>query len=109
MTRGWPEPEYFIDRGVSGSVWFADRPEGKRWRGCQGCISPTIIADKRRIALRFAPQKPDLVQFHVMKIGATPAKLVAIVRDEQAALAEVIARHRMPTHLQKRLIVLRTT
>jgi hypothetical protein len=46
-----------------------------------------------------------------MKIGATPAKLVAIVRatDEQAALAEVIARHRMPTHLQKRLIVLRTT
>jgi hypothetical protein len=32
MMRGWPEPEYFIDRGVSGSVWFADRPEGKRWR-----------------------------------------------------------------------------
>jgi hypothetical protein len=80
-------------------------------RGCQGCISPTIIADKRRIALRFVPQKPELIQFHVMKIGATPAKLVAIVRatDEQAALAEVIAHHHMPTHLQKRLIVLRTT
>ena len=79
--------------------------------GCQGSISPTIIADKRRIALRFVPRKPELVQFHVMKIGATPAKLVAIVRAtvEQAALAEVIARHRMPTHLQKRLIVLRTT
>jgi hypothetical protein len=61
--------------------------------------------------LRAVPQKPELVQFHVMKIGATPAKLVAIVRatDEQAALTEAIARHRMPTHLQKRLIVLRTT
>ena len=73
MTRGWPEPEYFIDRGVSGSVWFADRPEGKRWRvSLKPQSLPTIIADKRRIALRFAPQKPDLVQFHVMKIGATP-------------------------------------
>ena len=30
MMRGWPEPECFIDRGVSGSVPFADRPEGKR-------------------------------------------------------------------------------
>jgi putative DNA-invertase from lambdoid prophage Rac len=30
MMRGWPEPEYFIDRGVSGSIPFADRPEGKR-------------------------------------------------------------------------------
>jgi putative DNA-invertase from lambdoid prophage Rac len=30
MMRGWPEPEYFIDRGVSGSVRFADRPEGKQ-------------------------------------------------------------------------------
>jgi hypothetical protein len=78
--------------------------------GCQGCISPTIIADERRIALRFVPQKPKLVQFHVMKVGATPAKLVAIVRatDEPAALAEVITRHPMPRHLQKRLIVLRT-
>jgi hypothetical protein len=62
-------------------------------------------------AVRAVPQKPKLVQIHVMKICATPAKLVAIVRatDEQAALAEVIARHRMPTHLQKRLIALRTT
>jgi putative DNA-invertase from lambdoid prophage Rac len=30
MMRGWPEPEWFIDRGVSGSVPLADRPEGKR-------------------------------------------------------------------------------
>ena len=30
MMRGWPEPEWFIDRGVSGSAPFADRPEGKR-------------------------------------------------------------------------------
>jgi hypothetical protein len=61
--------------------------------------------------LRFTSQKPELVQFHVMKIGATPDKLVAIVRatDKQAALAAVIARHRMPWHLQQRLIVLRTT
>jgi hypothetical protein len=53
-----------------------------------------IIADERRIALRLVPQKPELVEFHAMKIGATPAELVAIVRanDEQAALAEVIAR-----------------
>jgi hypothetical protein len=43
-----------------------------------------------------------------MKIGATPARLVAVVRatDEQAALADVTARHRIPPHL--RLIVLRT-
>ena len=25
MMRGWSEPEYFIDRGVSGSVSLADR------------------------------------------------------------------------------------
>jgi putative DNA-invertase from lambdoid prophage Rac len=30
MMRGWSEPECFIDRGVSGSAPFADRPEGKR-------------------------------------------------------------------------------
>jgi hypothetical protein len=43
-----------------------------------------------------------------MRIGATPAKLVAVVRatDEAAALADVIVRHRIPPHLQKRLIVL---
>jgi hypothetical protein len=41
-----------------------------------------------------------------MCLGATPAKLVAFVRatDEQAALAEVIARHRFPPHVQTRLI-----
>jgi thioester reductase-like protein len=44
-----------------------------------------------------------------MRIGATPAKLVAVVRatDEQAALAKVIEHHRIPPHVQKRLIVLR--
>ena len=52
--------------------------------------------------------KAQLAEFHVMKIGATPARLVAVVRatDEQAALADVTARHRIPPHL--RLIVLRT-
>ena len=56
------------------------------------------------------PQKAQLTEFHVMRLGATPARLVAVVRatDEQAALADVIARHRSPPHLQKRLIVLRT-
>ena len=55
------------------------------------------------------PQKPKLAEFHVMRIGATPAKLVGVVRatDEQAALAEVIAQHRIPPHMQRRLIVLR--
>ena len=54
-------------------------------------------------------QKPKLAEFHVMKFGATPARLVAVVHaaDEKAALAEVIARHRLPPHLQKRLLVVR--
>jgi DNA invertase Pin-like site-specific DNA recombinase len=30
MMRGWSDPECFIDLGVSGSVLFVDRPEGKR-------------------------------------------------------------------------------
>ena len=63
-------------------------------RGCQACISPTIIPDERRIAFHFVPQKTELV---------------ARATDEQAALAEVIARTAMPRHLQKRLIVLHTT
>ena len=45
----------------------------------QACISPTIIPDERRIAFHFVPQKTELV---------------ARATDEQAALAEVIARHR---------------
>ena len=55
------------------------------------------------------PKKPKLAEFHIMKIGATPARLVAVVRatDEKAALAEVIARHRIPPHVQKRLFVVR--
>jgi hypothetical protein len=58
--------------------------------------------------LRLPRRKAQLAEFHVMKIGATPARLVAVVRatDEQAALADVTARHRIPPHL--RLIVLRT-
>ena len=50
-------------------------------------------------------------EFHVMKFGATPARVVAVVRaaNEQAALAEAIARRRFPPHLQKRLIVLRAS
>ena len=48
-------------------------------RGCQACISPTIIPDERRIAFHFVPLKTELV---------------ARATDEQAALAEVIARHR---------------
>jgi len=46
-----------------------------------------------------------------MRFGATPARLVAVVRaaNEQAALAEAIARRRFPPHVQKRLIVLRAS
>jgi hypothetical protein len=56
-----------------------------------------------------ARQKPKLIEFHIMRIRATPARLVGVVRatDEQTALAEVIARHRIPPHMQRRLIVLR--
>jgi hypothetical protein len=51
-----------------------------------------------RLSRRPTPQKAQLTEFHIMKLGATPARLVAVVRaaDEQAALAEVIARHRIP-------------
>jgi hypothetical protein len=54
-------------------------------------------------------RKPKLLEFHIMKIGATPAKLVAVVqaKDEKAALEEAIASHRISPHMQKRLIVLR--
>lgn len=58
---------------------------------------------------RTSGAKPKLAEFHIMRIGATPARLVAVVRatDEKAALAEVIARHRIPPHQQRRLIVVR--
>jgi hypothetical protein len=41
---------------------------------------------------RPARQKPKLIEFHIMRIGATPARLVGVVRatDKHAALAEVI-------------------
>jgi hypothetical protein len=54
-------------------------------------------------------KKPKQIEFHVMKFGATPARLVAVVHatDEKAALEQAIARHRIPPHLQKRLIVVR--
>ena len=52
---------------------------------------------------------PRLIEFLIMKFGSTPARLVAVVHaaDEKAALAQAIASHRIPPHLQKRLIVLR--
>src|ERR1700739_4987634 len=30
MMKGWTVPRFFIERGVSGSVPLADRPEGKQ-------------------------------------------------------------------------------
>jgi putative DNA-invertase from lambdoid prophage Rac len=30
LMKGFPDPEFFIERGVSGSVPFAERPEGRR-------------------------------------------------------------------------------
>ena len=53
--------------------------------------------------------KDKLQEFHIRRVTATPAKLVGIVRatDEKAALAEAIARLRIPPHLQRRLIVQR--
>jgi hypothetical protein len=55
-------------------------------------------------------RKPKLTEFHIVKIGATPAKLISVVRaiDEKAALAQAIESYRIPPHVQKRLIVLRT-
>ena len=39
--------------------------------------------------------RPKLTEFHLMKLGATPARLVAVVQaaDEQAALEDAIKRH----------------
>jgi len=55
-------------------------------RGSECCVCLAVLPRRR------------LTEFHIMKLGATPARLVAVVRaaDEQAALAEVIARHRIP-------------
>jgi len=57
-----------------------------------------------------ASPRDKLHEFHIMRVTATPAKLVGIVRatDEKAALAEAIESYRIPPHVQKRLIVLRT-
>jgi hypothetical protein len=48
----------------------------------------------------------ELEQLVIMRIGATPAKLVAVVRAK-TALAKAIARHRMPPHMHKRFTMLR--
>jgi hypothetical protein len=58
---------------------------------------------------RSAGAKPKLIEFHIMKFGATPARLAATVcaTDEKAVLARAIERHRIPPHLQRRLIVVR--
>jgi hypothetical protein len=55
--------------------------------------------------------KDKLREFHIMRVTATPAKLVATVRatDEKAALAQAIEWIRIPPHLQRRFIVLRAT
>jgi hypothetical protein len=71
------------------------------------------IASKVRLGASALPRsysaaaKPKLIEFHIMKFGATPARLLAIVHvsDEKAALAEAIERHRIRPHLQRRLIV----
>ena len=58
-----------------------------------------------------AASKDKLQEFHIMRVTATPAKLVATVRatDEKAALAQAIEWLRIPPHLQTRFIVLRAT
>jgi hypothetical protein len=47
---------------------------------------------------RSAGAKPKLIEFHIMRLTASPAKLVGIVRatDETAALAQAIERYRIP-------------
>jgi hypothetical protein len=54
--------------------------------------------------------KDKLQEFHIRRVTATPAKLVGILRatDEKAALADAIESYRIPPHVQKRLIVLRS-
>jgi len=56
-----------------------------------------------------AAPKDKLHEFYIMRVTATPAKLLGIVRatDERAALAQAIEQLRIPPHLQRRLIVLR--
>ena len=40
MLQDWPVDELFIERGMSGSVKLADRPEGAGcWRGCSRAMS----------------------------------------------------------------------
>jgi hypothetical protein len=55
--------------------------------------------------------KDKLHVFHIiMRVPATPAKLVGVVRatNKQAALVQAIESYRIPPHAQKCLIVLRT-
>jgi hypothetical protein len=53
--------------------------------------------------------KTKLVQFHIMRIGATPARLVGIVEatDEKAALAQAVEQYRIRPVDVRRLIALR--
>ena len=53
--------------------------------------------------------KTKLVQFHIMRIGATPARLVGIVAatDENAALAQAVEQYRIRRVDVRRLIALR--
>ena len=60
------------------------------------------------------PKRPSQAKrrphdWHIMRIGTTPARLVSIVQaiDEQAALAEAVKRYRLRPVDVRRLIALR--
>jgi DNA invertase Pin-like site-specific DNA recombinase len=45
MMKGWQIDEFFVERGVSGSVSLAERPEGRR-------MLESVVAGDRNIAPR---------------------------------------------------------
>jgi putative DNA-invertase from lambdoid prophage Rac len=76
MMKGWHIAEFFIDGGVSGSVPFADRPEGKRLLETAGKGDVIITAKLDRAfrnaadALATLEELKDLgVGLHMIDLG----------------------------------------
>jgi putative DNA-invertase from lambdoid prophage Rac len=76
MMKGWEVAEHFVERGVSGSIPLADRPEGKRLLATVG-KGDVIVTAKLDRAFRSAADalavleelKADSIGLHMIDLG----------------------------------------